>query len=94
MQGRALMSPYLPRNGSSGSPFSEGGALFALGLIHANHGQDIRSFLLESLGNTSHEVSLLPAQARPFPSLRVIPKEEQQALGMSEMHCYIACSFS
>ena len=59
MQGRALMSPYLPRNGSSaGSPFSEGGALYALGLIHANHGQDIRGFLLESLSNTSNEVKL------------------------------------
>jgi 26S proteasome regulatory subunit N2 len=26
-QGRALMAPYLPRNGMSGSPYSEGGAL-------------------------------------------------------------------
>ena len=41
-QGRALMAPYLPRNGVSGSPYSEGGALYALGLIHANHGQAIR----------------------------------------------------
>ena len=32
------MAPYLPRNGQSGSPFSEGGALYALGLIYANHG--------------------------------------------------------
>ena len=56
LQGRALMSPYLPRNGASPSPFSEGGALFALGLIHANHGHEIRSFLLESLSNTSNEV--------------------------------------
>ncbi len=36
------MAPYLPRNGVSGSPYSEGGALYALGLIHANHGQAIR----------------------------------------------------
>ena len=50
------MAPYLPRNGSSGSPFSEGGALYALGLIHANHGQPITSFLLSSLRNTSSEV--------------------------------------
>ena len=41
-QGRALMAPYLPRNGVSGSPYSEGGALYALGLIHANHGQASR----------------------------------------------------
>ena len=55
-QGRALMAPYLPRNGASGSPYSEGGALYALGLIHANHGQDIRDFLLESLRGTQNEV--------------------------------------
>lgn len=36
---------------------SEGGALYALGLIYANHGQDVRSFLLESLRATSHEVT-------------------------------------
>jgi 26S proteasome regulatory subunit N2 len=55
-QGRILMGPYLPRNGDSGSPFSEGGALYALGLMYANHGQDIRGFLLESLRNTSSEI--------------------------------------
>ena len=57
-QGRALMAPYLPRNGSSGSPYSEGGALYALGLIHANHGQPITAFLLEMLRSTSNEVDL------------------------------------
>lgn len=36
------MAPYLPRDGAAGSPYSEGGALLALGLIHANHGSDIR----------------------------------------------------
>lgn len=57
-QGKALMAPYLPRDGGSGSPYSEGGALYALGLIHANHGQDIRDFLLESLRGTQNEVCL------------------------------------
>ena len=52
------MAPYLPRDGGSGSPYSEGGALYALGLIHANHGQDIRDFLLESLRGTQNEVRL------------------------------------
>lgn len=52
------MAPYLPRDGGSGSPYSEGGALYALGLIHANHGQDIRDFLLESLRGTQNEVWL------------------------------------
>mmetsp|Transcript_5894 Transcript_5894/g.16828 ORF Transcript_5894/g.16828 Transcript_5894/m.16828 type:complete len:1074 (-) Transcript_5894:415-3636(-) len=56
-QGRALMAPYLPRDGGGGSPYSEGGALYALGLIHANHGSDIREFLLESLRATQSEVT-------------------------------------
>ncbi|KAL6659058.1 hypothetical protein ACP70R_003098 [Stipagrostis hirtigluma subsp. patula] len=57
-QGRALMAPYLPQNGAigGGSPYSEGGALYALGLIHANHGEGIKQFLRESLRNTSSEV--------------------------------------
>ena len=50
------MAPYLPRDGASSSQFSEGGALYALGLIHANHGQDIRTFLLEALRGTQMEV--------------------------------------
>ncbi|CAM6098679.1 unnamed protein product [Calypogeia fissa] len=56
-QGRSLMAPYLPQNGTGGaSPYSEGGALYALGLIHANHGEGIKSFLLDSLRNTNNEV--------------------------------------
>ncbi|KXZ53597.1 hypothetical protein GPECTOR_6g514 [Gonium pectorale] len=56
------MAPYLPRAGAAaaaggGSPYSEGGALYALGLIYANHGADIRPFLLESLRGTSNEVT-------------------------------------
>ena len=42
LQGQALMAPYLPRDGASGSPYSEGGALYALGLIHTNNGNGIR----------------------------------------------------
>ncbi|KAL8474286.1 hypothetical protein ACS0TY_030931 [Phlomoides rotata] len=57
-QGRSLMAPYLPQGGagSGGSPYSEGGALYALGLIHANHGEGIKQFLRESLHNTNVEV--------------------------------------
>ncbi|MQL74860.1 hypothetical protein Taro_007243 [Colocasia esculenta] len=57
-QGRSLMAPYLPQSGASAgtSPYSEGGALYALGLIHANHGEGIKQFLRESLRNTSSEV--------------------------------------
>ncbi|WIA09523.1 hypothetical protein OEZ85_008919 [Tetradesmus obliquus] len=48
-QGKALMAPYLPRDGHTGSPYSEGGALYALGLITANHGAGTQPFLTESL---------------------------------------------
>lgn len=55
------MAPYLPQGGAGGggSPYSEGGALYALGLIHANHGEGIKQFLRESLRSTNVEV-------RPF----------------------------
>lgn len=33
-----LLQPYLPQGGQSVSPYSESGALYALGLIHANKG--------------------------------------------------------
>ncbi|KAK6914274.1 26S proteasome regulatory subunit RPN2, C-terminal [Dillenia turbinata] len=57
-QGRSLMAPYLPQGvaGGGGSPYSEGGALYALGLIHANHGEGIKQFLRDSLRNTNVEV--------------------------------------
>jgi 26S proteasome regulatory subunit N2 len=48
-----LLGPYLPVEGVSGSPFSEGGALYALGLIHANHGASVVPTLLKAL-KTSH----------------------------------------
>ncbi|KAJ8755384.1 hypothetical protein K2173_019182 [Erythroxylum novogranatense] len=57
-QGRSLMAPYLPQGGAGGggSPYSEGGALYALGLIHANHGEGIKKFLRDSLRSTNVEV--------------------------------------
>ncbi|KAM1729673.1 hypothetical protein ACFX12_020027 [Malus domestica] len=58
-QGRSLMAPYLPQGGAGGgggSPYSEGGALYALGLIHANHGEGIKEFLRDSLRSTNVEV--------------------------------------
>ena len=50
------MAPYLGNNGPTHSPFSEGGALYALGLIHTNHGESIKPFLLESLRATTSEI--------------------------------------
>ena len=42
-QAKKLLEPYMPREGrlSSGSSFSQGGALYAYGLIHANHGAKV-----------------------------------------------------
>lgn len=45
----SLMSTYLPKDGSGGSAFSEGGGLYALGLIHVNHGGQIMDYLLNQL---------------------------------------------
>eukprot|EP00466_Bigelowiella_natans_P005314 jgi/Bigna1/92583/estExt_fgenesh1_pm.C_360002 len=45
-----LLQPYLPSgNSNSNSPYQEGGALYALGLIHACDGGEQASFLQESI---------------------------------------------
>ncbi|KAI9168528.1 proteasome regulatory particle base subunit [Blastocladiella emersonii ATCC 22665] len=51
----ALLKPYLPQQGVAGSPYSEGGALYALGLMNANHAQPLE-YLRESLKGTTDEV--------------------------------------
>ncbi|CAG8444505.1 8265_t:CDS:10 [Diversispora eburnea] len=55
-QGLTLLQPYLPQEGASGSSYSEGGSLFALGLIHANHGAGVLDYLRNALKNTQTEV--------------------------------------
>ena len=40
----------------SGSPYSEGGALFALGLINANHGGEVVQQLQRSLSSAQVEI--------------------------------------
>ncbi|KAF8985369.1 proteasome regulatory particle base subunit [Entomortierella lignicola] len=55
-QGLTLLAPYLPQDGVTASPYSEGGSLFALGLIHANHGGEVLDYLLGVLKNTQIEV--------------------------------------
>jgi 26S proteasome regulatory subunit N2 len=52
----AVLSPYLPQEGVSGSEYSEGGALFALGLINANHGAGVIPTLAKSLKSSQSEV--------------------------------------
>jgi 26S proteasome regulatory subunit N2 len=47
-EGKKILGDYLP-NKSSSSPFSEGGALYALGLIFANHGEEVTGYMTECL---------------------------------------------
>lgn len=51
------MSSYLPKDTAAGSAYSEGGGLYALGLIHANHGGEITDYLLGQLKDASTDVS-------------------------------------
>lgn len=51
------MATYLPKDTSPGSAYQEGGGLYALGLIHANHGGDIIDYLLSQLKSASNDVS-------------------------------------
>jgi 26S proteasome regulatory subunit N2 len=53
-ESQKLLGPYLPQPGTSGSPYQEGGALYALGLIHANHGHDQVEFLMTALRNSGN----------------------------------------
>lgn len=57
-EGIDLLRPYLPpENGApSSSVYSEGGSLFALGLIHTNHGAPIVDLLCNTLRNNNAEV--------------------------------------
>jgi len=50
-----LMSSYLPKDSGSGSPYQEGGALYALGMIHANHGANIIPYLSEQLSSATND---------------------------------------
>ena len=51
----ALMQTYLPRDSANSSGFAEGGGLYALGLIHANHGGEITEYLLGQLKQGGNE---------------------------------------
>ncbi|KAG8696227.1 proteasome regulatory particle base subunit [Ceratobasidium sp. 395] len=50
-QAMELLGPYLPgaTNGAGSSPYSEGGALFALGIVHAGRGAEVEGFLREKV---------------------------------------------
>ncbi|CAO3592001.1 unnamed protein product [Absidia cylindrospora] len=56
-QSMNLLAPYLPQEGAQGgSEYSEGGSLYALGLINANYGKDVLGFLKKALKDTDKEV--------------------------------------
>eukprot|EP01132_Coremiostelium_polycephalum_P003896 gene3896-4863_t len=48
-ESKTLLKTYLPGNTVNATPYSESGALYALGLIHAGHGEEITDYLLEKL---------------------------------------------
>ena len=50
-----LMQAYLPRDSGPSTGYTEGGGLFALGLIHANHGSAITDYLLNQLKEAPNE---------------------------------------
>ena len=50
-----LLEPYLPSGGQSGSPYQEGGALYALGLVHCNsQGSEKVDYLSDALRNAGN----------------------------------------
>ncbi|PSN54390.1 26S proteasome non-ATPase regulatory subunit 1 [Blattella germanica] len=51
-----LMQSYLPKEVGPSSGYSEGGGLYALGLIHANHGAVITDYLLGQLKDAQNEM--------------------------------------
>jgi 26S proteasome regulatory subunit N2 len=56
-QGMRLLEPYLPgAAGANSSVYTEGGSLFGLGLIFANHGKTVSNYLRTQLEDSSDEV--------------------------------------
>jgi 26S proteasome regulatory subunit N2 len=57
-----ILQPYLPQSPISGSPFSEGGALYALGLVHAGKAKAGTSiaitYLVDALHNSGNSEPL------------------------------------
>lgn len=52
-----LMAAYLPKDSGPGTGYTEGGGLYALGLIHANHGGVITDYLLNQLKEAQNEAT-------------------------------------
>ncbi|KAK4508622.1 hypothetical protein PRZ48_002361 [Zasmidium cellare] len=57
--GQKLLEPYLPKenaNSGAGSTYSQGGSLYALGLIYTNHGTHVLDYLRRQFRATQEEV--------------------------------------
>lgn len=57
--GQQLLAPYLPKDNavaSAGSAYSQGGSLYALGLIYTNHGTHVLDYLRKQFKSTQEEV--------------------------------------
>lgn len=94
-ESQKLLQPYLPSGSNvGGSPYQEGGALYALGLIHANHGQNQIQFLTDSLRNAGNNeivqhgaclglgLSAMAADSMPlFETLRGVVMSESAVAG-------------
>lgn len=58
-QGQKLLEPYLPKENAAagaGSAYSQGGSLYALGLIYANHGTHVLDYLQRQFAASQDEV--------------------------------------
>ncbi|OQR68773.1 26S proteasome non-ATPase regulatory subunit 1 isoform 1 [Tropilaelaps mercedesae] len=51
-----LMGPYLPKESNASTGYTEGGGLYALGLIHAHHGAAIIDYLIHQLHEAPNEI--------------------------------------
>lgn len=80
------MATYLPKDTSPGSAYQEGGGLYALGLIHANHGGDIIDYLLSQLKNASNDVC---AQSRSNTVSRHGNSRKRETLSISMLFLQI-----
>ncbi|KAF1990451.1 26S proteasome regulatory complex, non-ATPase subcomplex, Rpn2/Psmd1 subunit [Aulographum hederae CBS 113979] len=56
-QGHKLLEPYLPKDSNiTQSTYSQGGSLYALGLIYTNHGSQVLDYLRTQLSKAGEEV--------------------------------------
>ncbi|XP_015761098.1 PREDICTED: 26S proteasome non-ATPase regulatory subunit 1-like [Acropora digitifera] len=97
-----LMSTYLPKDGSGGSAYQEGGGLFALGLIHANHGGKIIDYLMQQLKNATTDMvrhggclglglaAMGSARQDVYEQLKTHLWEDDAVTGLFFIHCVYA----